>query len=466
MINRVVAAVSKAVARVHSIIRAKAASLRDVHSPRRIPGRFARQLAWDVGFSDDLALSGHVATEDEWRRVAEIAMDVWATRGIQPSYRNIVRAMTGARIWIGDWFGLRTLAGLSGFPWYGTAVNGEYITHIHVEDVDGNLDRDKALESLNTVRPFGEGVVCTFVHFVESWDNLFRWTDSGPATVANNRLSLQGVASATLDETLIDPTGWAKVAHVFIAHIGAGDTLRYTFQWDTAGPTYYYVDVVEGGAGSVSVWRFLGGAVMLGTAAVAVRGWPAYATGTITNVAGALLVDGETFTINDGVGTTTIFEFDDDGSVAAGNVAVAFTAADTADQVRNAIITAINRTPSLRVSAAIGGAALTDLTHDIRTAQGDQPITETVANAGFVVTGMAGGVDEWGARIDVQCFPAVGPSLDIKVLVDGVHALTVNDPAPIAQGRVAFSTPLGGAVDVLYHEVVPLTAHDIRTLPH
>ncbi|MGN6106844.1 MAG: hypothetical protein ACTHU0_17175, partial [Kofleriaceae bacterium] len=65
------------------------------------------------------------------------------------------------------------------------------------------------------------------------------------------------------------------------------------------------------------------------------------ATGTITPVAGSALVDGETFTLSDGV-LGHVFELDSNGSVAGGHVPVAFTAGDTPSQVRDAIAAAIN----------------------------------------------------------------------------------------------------------------------------
>ena len=83
------------------------------------------------------------------------------------------------------------------------------------------------------------------------------------------------------------------------------------------------------------------------------------ATGTITCVAGVSLVDGETFTINDGVNAAVVFEFDSNGIVTPGRVGVTFTGAYTAGQVRDAVIAAINGvgatlaiTASIRVSSA------------------------------------------------------------------------------------------------------------------
>jgi hypothetical protein len=116
------------------------------------------------------------------------------------------------------------------------------------------------------------------------------------------------------------------------------------------------------------------------------------ATGLITTVAGALLVDGETFTLDDGVNPPTVFEFDDNSNVTVGNIAVPFTALDTATQVRDAIIASVNGVGAgLEMTASIFAANQVRLTNDSTGDQGNTDIAETVADAGFVVVGMSGG---------------------------------------------------------------------------
>lgn len=132
----------------------------------------------------------------------------------------------------------------------------------------------------------------------------------------------------------------------------------------------------------------------------------AQATGTITTIAGSLLVDGETFVLNDGVNPAVTFEFDDNGSVVPTSTLrpVNFTGADTADQVRDAIIAAVNTAPVLNITAYNGGPAFVILWNDAGGTLGNQVITETVVDAGFVVTGMAGGAtgQNWKILIVAQ----------------------------------------------------------------
>jgi hypothetical protein len=127
------------------------------------------------------------------------------------------------------------------------------------------------------------------------------------------------------------------------------------------------------------------------------------ATGTITTVAASALVDGETFTIDDGQNPAVNFEFDLAGDgVGAGNVAVVLDGTENADEVRDAVIAAINGVPNetFLILASDGGAGTVDLVNEFGGAQGNVAIAEAVTDAGFSVTGMSGGVD----------FPTTKPS--------------------------------------------------------
>jgi hypothetical protein len=128
-------------------------------------------------------------------------------------------------------------------------------------------------------------------------------------------------------------------------------------------------------------------------AGIALRGGSVAATGTITTIAVASLVDGETFTLDDGINPAVVFEFDKAGDgVTPGNILVDVSAIVTADEVRDAIISAVTGVgATLRMSAANGGAAQVDLTQDDAGPQGNTTQTDTVVNVGFVITNMTGG---------------------------------------------------------------------------
>jgi cysteine-rich repeat protein len=119
---------------------------------------------------------------------------------------------------------------------------------------------------------------------------------------------------------------------------------------------------------------------------------PVAATGSIIAISGTNLVDGETFTLNDGTQTATVFEFDSNSSVASGHVAVPIFLNSTATIVANAMRTAINGVAGTLLVTASGTGSTVSITNDQQGSFGNVAITETVANVGFVVSGMTGGV--------------------------------------------------------------------------
>jgi hypothetical protein len=111
------------------------------------------------------------------------------------------------------------------------------------------------------------------------------------------------------------------------------------------------------------------------------------------------LVDGETFSLFDGINTTVIFEFDkvnglSDPSRVRINVANVAGNPLTADQVATNIMNAINGTTKpLEITASIVATNLYTvvLTHDQPGRFGNHAVTEAVASNRFAVSGMTGG---------------------------------------------------------------------------
>lgn len=115
-----------------------------------------------------------------------------------------------------------------------------------------------------------------------------------------------------------------------------------------------------------------------------------YPRGSITVVDGSRINDGETFTIHTG-GGTYIYEFDLNDSYDLGNTRrFIYSDADTADQIRDAIISEVNYSV-FPVSASSGGPGLVKLVYELPGGEGNMPLEETVVDPDFVVEGMAGG---------------------------------------------------------------------------
>ena len=238
-------------------------------------------------------------------------------------------------------------------------------------------------------------------NFFDAIPTYFRPTDTATAVDAN----LTNIASKTTDAKALTATRKFENATASIgapaATITSTGNLQHATTIDRTGVPIQdgadaanldacYVEIIDPDSEQ--------GLVVLGGGNAGQRiygftraGTPVAATGSITTVTGALLIDGETFTVNDGVNPSTVFEFDSGGGVTPPNVAVPFTGGDTADQVRDAIIAAVNGVGAgLLITASIGGAGLVTLTND-SVGYHNVLITETVAAGGFAVSGMAGG---------------------------------------------------------------------------
>jgi cysteine-rich repeat protein len=125
------------------------------------------------------------------------------------------------------------------------------------------------------------------------------------------------------------------------------------------------------------------------------------ARGTIQVAAGAV-IDGERFTLDDGFGAVD-FEFDDDMTWPAGIARVGFSAAGSANALRDAIIAAVN---NMNNGLAITAYADSEegkvlLVNDNDWGAGNRPITDQVSSSAFTHTGMSGGAGR-------DCFGGIG----------------------------------------------------------
>lgn len=164
---------------------------------------------------------------------------------------------------------------------------------------------------------------------------------------------------------------------------------------------------------------------------------PTKATGSITVVAGAYLVDGtDDFTLDDGINPALNFEFDDDGSI-TGDVAVPFDAGMNVSQIAHQVRDAINGAENLEISAALDpeDEAVVLLTHDVGGTDGNQTITESVADAGFTVQNMAGGLDDGEVVMalngDVALAEGTPYTLELPITSDWDYNLQLDEDSDI-----------------------------------
>jgi hypothetical protein len=149
----------------------------------------------------------------------------------------------------------------------------------------------------------------------------------------------------------------------------------------------------------------------------------AVATGTITCVAKANLVDGDKVTLTNSAGYATTYEFKVTSSyvVTAGNVEVDISSGvTTAAEVATALARVIVLPTPAQVSIfggsgydAAAAAAVVTVTQSAVGTAGNTTIVEAVADAGFTVTNFTGGVD--------------GPSTDLTTLINAIAAASNDD---------------------------------------
>jgi len=265
--NAVVEALAEYLARQRNITRARAHQLPDLMSSRDCPEQFLPGLGSVVGLTFDLRLTGHLTDAEAWRRAIDAAPRMWGERGGLEILRDAVHAFAAARLSVFGWRQLVTLFAYPspGWPWimtYPISVHGDYYTEAHVEDVDGLLDLDLVVDTIDALRASGEVVRLVETRYVESWENLSRWAATF-ATLEDYyvRLSNLGFVRETYAfERGLSSSGltrWDDVAYRVIAHIFAGARLDLRVRDDNGG-NFYELRVQQGGSNNVALYKSAG----------------------------------------------------------------------------------------------------------------------------------------------------------------------------------------------------------------
>jgi hypothetical protein len=235
---------------------------------------------------------------------------------------------------------------------------------------------------------------------IASW---IRGAPPGPPTYANQSLQ----------------DGVAVTPGVFVPTVPAGD--------DEGIFSYVTVDALPVGLSLNTVTGEVTGTPVLsiGSGGAASLGVPTAATGTLTTDFGNNIVDGETFTLDDGVNPPVVFEFDFNSSVIETPTLrqVAFTIFDSQGTVRDRIITAVTNAPTLDITASIGGASQVNLVNDNAGVDGNVAITQTGTPL-LGITGMAGGTDITVTGLAGMTTASVGRTLVLTGVVNPLNGGT------------------------------------------
>ncbi len=199
----------------------------------------------------------------------------------------------------------------------------------------------------------------------ELFDNVLERTGNGGSVDANN----DGFPDT------IEGTGTWRQARISLAEFAGSDSLRLRFDFDTAGSS----DV--GGTGGIEL-RTVPGAELSDRQIFVVDGtFFEFDLGfTLAPPSGALLQDGEVFSIDDGNNPPVTFEMDRDGSFNGSNIRVRFSDDSTPAEVVRSIETAILST-SLNVVPIVSDGRIG--------VPGAQSITQS-GNASILLEGSPG----------------------------------------------------------------------------
>jgi hypothetical protein len=121
---------------------------------------------------------------------------------------------------------------------------------------------------------------------------------------------------------------------------------------------------------------------------------PAASVGSITAVAASMLINGETLTLSDGVHNSVVFEFNSNVPTDTTHIQIV-AGSSQANGVATKIALAVNGVgPALQLQAVVNASNNRQvlLTNVNPGANGNVGVTETVANSGFLVAGMSGGI--------------------------------------------------------------------------
>lgn len=306
------------------------------------------------------------------------------------------------------------------------------------------------------------------------WDTNIAFAGANAASVTLRVTPTDHPPSAT---PTADLTGSAFVSSPFPIinnPSGAAPISIDVFTTDAGGTPNAVDDVTVVGSGLVYLDRIVNPASATVTATL----WKIHQTGadygTLLDVGGGALQhsqasvtvsatvnDGATFTIDDGFNGVQVFEFDNNGLSALGNLPINIIGLTTQDEFAQALTTAINGNPNLRIDATYAGSGVIQLKHQIACKIGNAASLGGGGNAadmaftggaGVVGTQMSGG--DGTQRVLYQA-PATPPA--------GTEYVTlyceIDDPAYFTTVRKAYklwwgTKPTGVTVSPATHSML------------
>lgn len=263
-----------------------------------------------VGFTIELRSITDRLTEQQLRRLVQLAVPLWKQRETERGIVNAVRLLTGRSAYITNWFGFRNILGETaitedqlidgGDNWIiGGSITtyDEFWTNIRIMD-DGTLDELLLVDIIRLMRPLSERVEIFLDDFLDRFDSeLDKWTftagSAGLPTIGWPIVGQIGAALKLLDGAYakpvvpILPNNAAHVNYNIVAkfHLVSPTTLVVRF-YDN-GNDRYELELRGDSVNNVQLSRYTGGApttmVLMTSPIIHNADWHKLRIGVVTN---------------------------------------------------------------------------------------------------------------------------------------------------------------------------------------
>lgn len=182
--------------------------LKDLWDIFRIDDEHLQYMKDIVGWVKDTKHITDKLTPTQLRKVIASSMPLWKRRGTEEAYKQLIGMIYATRIRCWNWFDLRWILDESviGENHDGRDISildsvGQRESNLRVMLLDG-MDRELVGDFVRLLRPSGERVLVTYLHFLDQFDqgNL-AWSEdaSTPITVDDETFTLQSNLPDALD---------------------------------------------------------------------------------------------------------------------------------------------------------------------------------------------------------------------------------------------------------------------------
>lgn len=252
--------------------------------PHKVRSELVKFLKDIVGFTADLNHITDRLTEQQLRRLIQLAIPLWKQRHTSLGLLNTIRLLTGRDATYTDWFGFRWLLAETeigeeqlvsgGDSWIiggSTSLYDEFWSNLRLMD-DGTLDELLLLDIVKLHRPMSERVEVFLADFLDNFDrDLGLWTriaGTDDPTLTDGEMTIPAGTEVQPAVPILggDPAAHQDYVLIHKFKLQSGSTHRV--KWYVKDSTHYYQVDIKLTTDKVTVTRFNPGPGILGTSDV------------------------------------------------------------------------------------------------------------------------------------------------------------------------------------------------------